>query len=512
MEKIGENMKAVKYLIGIILLLVCSGLYSAENIELNLFIFTDEPKIYSTQKMIREKDVAVIQHINEKFGFDLEIIIPKKESGGMDFDYTQQFEQKLSLALRQQELPDLIAGDESVLNKYELQKKPVYAEQIKKHAPYLYNQFTEKFWRYRDHTNDVYRIPIKKNVLYDKTGFWVMPANIVKAMDIYDVESLLAFLTSTDRSVFSREDSVKMSELRAADKFVMDSENIIMTTLYLHRLLGMDFGSNNIFYINRNLGEINIETILDEEIYNNFLLKPKALQGGRNHTGTWYVKWYRENEWAALHMGYNFPFMDFLLPRHMDAVKEYGNGKKYFLFHDIKFWNNLIWSKWDIEYVYVPSQSEKLVEVLQFLNKLQTPEMSNIFRYGIPGEDHILINDYEVELKNYPYYYRGLADYMEHLIGEPKLIFSYFPQKVKDIYIDCIKNTGKDLFSDIDYDDYRNKAVLKLFKDNQELVQYFMSPVDWIDDLKKGSTYEQEANVIAEEIEKYIFDFLMFNE
>ena len=285
-----------------------------------------------------------------------------------------------------------------------------------------------------------------------------------------------------------------MGEIRAENRFVMDSLNIIMTTMYLHRLLGWDFGRNNIFYINRNIGEINIETILDEEIYNNFSLIPTALRGGRNKLSSTYIDWYIQNEWAAIHMSYDFPFTEYLLPGHLEKIDDYGNGKEFVLFHDIKFWNNLIWSKWDIEYVSVPAQSEKLVEVLQFLNKLQTREMSNIFRYGIPGEDHTLINEYEVELKNYPYYYRGLSPHMEYLVGEPKLIFNYFPRKVKEIYIDYVKNIGKDLFSDIDYDDYRNKAVMKLFKDNPELVEYFMTPVDWVDDLQKGLTYEQEHN------------------
>lgn len=168
-------MKTIKALIGVFVLSITSAIYSADNIELKLFIFKEELKYHIMMNQIRETNDDVIQYIQEKFRYDLDIIIPKfkEKKRIINYDYSQQYEQKINLAKRQNRLPDIIVGDESVLNKYEVQKKPVYAEQIKKHAPYLYNQFTEKFWRYRDHTNDVYRIPIKKNVLYENTGFWV---------------------------------------------------------------------------------------------------------------------------------------------------------------------------------------------------------------------------------------------------------------------------------------------------------------------------------------------------
>lgn len=57
-------MKTIKALIGVLLIAFCSALYSAENIELKLFIFTQAPERDSWASWIREKNDDVIQYIN----------------------------------------------------------------------------------------------------------------------------------------------------------------------------------------------------------------------------------------------------------------------------------------------------------------------------------------------------------------------------------------------------------------------------------------------------------------
>ena len=503
----------MKSVYGIIMILITSFAIHADETDLHFMVYNIDPVreglMVDNVGFNRTNILSdIFTCIQENTGIHLTLDFPYINK--TQIDSASQLYHKLIIYKKINKIPDLITGIpyEDISSIIDLRK--VSAKEIELYAPNIYDSFTKKFWRKREESGNVYRIPLKIDTLFDQGGIWLIRGEPETNFETMAGTEFVEFLSNTDRTILKPEEYKKIGgyqNLPTEEKYVSGFLSLILHVIHLQKIMGVPPFQNNKFFMAGGAGNLQITNVFNRKFAADLDAMVKKNVGGIYYGNL--TRYYTNDDWKAIRIPLDVRFSLSLPPNRIFEFEQRLNGKNFRIFNEIRLWNEMFPSRYKFVYCYIPAQSEDWKETLQLIDKMQEPEFGDVLRYGIPEVDFTYTGNNQVKLLDNRYYY-GPSKVFSALVGTPQRIFDIFPDTVAHSYNEYMKQPTKSLLYDIDYNDLRKEVVRKLFPENIPLQEYFDKELIERTDYLEGLQYENEAAIISEEIEKQIIRFLRY--
>jgi len=443
---------------------------------------------------------SLADSFHEKTGINLNIYAQPYVPAGEKNIASRTFLQKIKDAVLNDVPPDLIYTTsewvEDALHREELLTET--AVLIKKHAPYIRQNFPEGFWKYREASGKVFGIPVRKYAPRKHMGFWIIKKQYLSEQgkpspkSFTDLLELLACCgkEGDDRAVF-----------------LLDQGTEPYNFLFL--LGGIQFLGNRELFFNYPEAEVILSTRLEERS----AMVSKVLSVESMNIPFHYFSSLKNIPWKVLHI----PYGAVLYPASEQELHDFKKALRledHLIIEDYRLIQHVPLDS--MSFHYIPKNASAPGETVKMLDSaLQSSLCQDVFLYESDSDDSRKISELKIQSTNrlfYDHTYDPINQYRRIFLGlcspDKYRISLIYPQKVGSNHSDFLFFLRQSPLSGFDitreyWDILKEQEILHITQEAEDSrIKDYINELSWDQILELATSQESGGKLFDSHIQK----------